>query len=65
MIYIKKKSSGCYIEDKFYINIRNKEAIYEVNQGKKIGHAKVAAGVMLRTIEFGCTLDSQKDFPMH
>lgn len=26
---------------------------------------EVAVGDMLRTIEFGCTLDSQKDFPMN
>lgn len=34
-----KKSSGHYIEGRFYINIRNKETSYEVNSGKEIEHA--------------------------
>lgn len=45
MVYIKKKkSSGSYIEDRFYINIRNKETSYEVNPGKELGRAQGSSG---------------------
>lgn len=39
-----KKSSGRYIEGRFYINIRNKETSYEFNPVKEIGHAQGNSG---------------------
>ena len=64
MRYIYIYTSGSYVEGRFYIEIRSKDTSYEANPGKEIvPWPKVEVGKLLRSIEFGCILDSQKDFP--